>query len=449
MASPAAPPKGAIDSQRMSARVFPLSGDSKRVWRSIHHRKVLKTLEGAIQQGGGVLLLTGETGCGKTVLARALPDALAGTDVLVGWLPFPDLEPHDFYTVLAEVFPDYPVVGDDVLRAFRQFLGDAMARGQRVLLVIDEAQALRPELFREIVNLLEADRQANGDQTGVFNVLLVGQSHLETILGEPQHAALAALIRVRCALRPLTAKEVAGFTRYYLRAAGLDPNRFTPEAIEEIWTRSRGIPRMINLVCDQTLQKAVDSGAETVEAPFVTERVGEEIADERALAEQFFALAEAEPPRRWIRAGGVVLVGLTISAGLLVYHSWESFSRNLAPQATTVEQAPPRQDTIAPVADIRSPSPAATIQPAAVATTVPAKSLSLPPRAPARVKGGLSLTTTPEKPRRARPVAAVTSPPPAQEAAVVTAAPAATRTEEPDPRVVIDWLLKQGPSRPD
>jgi type II secretory pathway predicted ATPase ExeA len=511
--SPADESKVAAESKKMLATVFPLSGDPKRVWLSGRHREVLKTLEAAIQRGSGVLLLTGETGSGKTVLTRALLDELAGTNVRVGRLPFPDLEPDDFYTVLAEALPGHPAAGADVLGAFRRFLDEVGAQGQRALLVVDEAQALRPELFPELLRLLEADAHANADPKGVFNVLLVGQGHLETILGDPQHAALAKLIRVRCTLRPLTANEVAGYVRYHLDVAGLDPNWFTPEAMEEICTRSRGIPRLINIVCDRTLQAAFDSGAETVDASLVAECAGEEIpepgsanesvaAEEGGLPERIEDLVEAEPARRWTlvrAAGGVALLSLTIAAGVLVYLSWRSPSQHPTPPtaSTNVEQAPPRPDTIAPAAGIASepppasssagrspaavtgktnPEPAATIttapsrpratitaEPPAVAPEPaapkpPAGATPSPPsaRAPVTVKGGSPVTVKGGSapagaPEKASrtPTPSAVTPPPARGAAAAGAAPLTATPEEPDPAAIIDWLLKQSPRRPE
>src|SRR5262245_21382033 len=105
-----------------SETVFPLHGERKRVWLSGHHREVLKTLDAAIEQGRGVLLLTGEPGSGTTTLARVLADGLIGTDVRVGRLPASDVDPLELYRVLGEMFPGQIVGGPDFLSEFRGFL---------------------------------------------------------------------------------------------------------------------------------------------------------------------------------------------------------------------------------------------------------------------------------------------------------------------------------------
>jgi AAA domain len=138
----------APDETKVSASVFPLNGESKLVWVSPRHRQVLKTLDAGIQDGRGVLLLLGEAGSGKTVLTRALINGLVGTGVRVGWLPSPALDLVDFRKVLGEGWlPDGEAAGGDFPEAFRRYLRDVVVQGQRVLLVIDDAQTLRPELF--------------------------------------------------------------------------------------------------------------------------------------------------------------------------------------------------------------------------------------------------------------------------------------------------------------
>jgi general secretion pathway protein A len=189
----------APDETKVSASVFPLNGESKLVWVSPRHRQVLKTLDAGIQDGRGALLLLGEAGSGKTVLTRALINGLVGTGVRVGWLPSPALDLVDFRKVLGEGWlPDGEAAGGDFPEAFRRYLRDVVVQGQRVLLGIDDAQTLRPELFVELQRLLEVDQHPNGDQIGTFNILLVGRSELASLLREPQHAALAMRLKVRC-----------------------------------------------------------------------------------------------------------------------------------------------------------------------------------------------------------------------------------------------------------
>ena len=393
--------------------------------------------------------MTGETGSGKTSLTRALLDELAGTGVRVGWLPYPDLDPHEFHTVLAEVFPGYPDTGDDVVEKFRRFLGDVVADGQRVLLVVDEAQALRPELFREFVRLIDAISHVDGDRMRVFNVLLVGQTHLDTILCEPEHAAFAERLRVRLSLRPFGVDEVAEYARHHLDAATFDVGEFTPEAIDAIRTRSGGIPRMIHVLCDQSLRAASAAGVKTVDAAVVAGCVGDEISEvgsesrailreEHIRPEHIDEVVEITPRRPWVLRGGVVLLGLTISAGVVVYLTQRSPSLDVAPRAVTTEQGTPRADA-SRASELPVPSPAITSGETAVETTASAPTS----------QAIESVTAEPplNAPRAgARPgTVGSTRLPGARETAVTAPSRPATPTEEPDPQAVIDWLFKQSP----
>lgn len=458
-------------SRTTSARVFPLSGGSRRVWLSSRHRDLLETLEAAVRQGRGVLLLTGETGSGKTVLARALLERMAGDDVHVGWLSFPDLDSRGFYTVLADALPGRSSVADDGLEAFRRVLLDMSARGQRLLLVVDEAQALRPELFPELVRLLETE------PTAEFNLVLVGQNDLVTMLGDPDHAALAALIAARCTVPPLTADEVGGYVRYHLDAAGLYPNWFTQEAIEELCTRTRGLPRLINVGCDRTLQAAFAASAETIDAQLVAKFVGEEMpefgrgpqpADEERGARPAISreVVETRRPRRGSVAVAVALLLVGLAAGALIGGTL-FYGRRPSPSPSATSPEPiaspsPMEAQTTPAA----PRPTATIDTAsapAPVVVVPeeprtaesaVRPVAPPPSAPApvTVRTASSPAAAPPKPSRKPPVtvAAPALPPaPSPSEAAVPAVARPTRADEPDASAIIDWLLKQSPRPPD
>lgn len=344
-----------------SATVFPLNGSPKRLWLSGHHREALKALDAAIEQRRGVLLLTGEVGSGKTTLTRALLNGLMGTGVRVLQLPYPDVEPLELYTFLGDGLPALAAGGADVSAGFRRSLQDLLGQGQRALLVVDDAQTLRPALFSELARLLETAQEVS-EQPGFFNVLLVGSNHLEAILERPEHAALAKLIRVRCQLLPLTPSQVAGYVWYHLGAAGLDSNWFTPDAVSEIASSSRGIPRLINIVGDRTVQAALAAGMQSVDAPFVRQCRGDapamavpELPEPEAFAEDAEAQdvpqeEVADPDRRWrlLRVGAVAAVGVVLALGLLAYMGprsapWDAGTVGAGKPA----DLPPRPDPVA------------------------------------------------------------------------------------------------------
>jgi general secretion pathway protein A len=482
------------DESKVSATVFPLNGESKLVWVSNLHRQLLKTLDAAILGGRGVLLLTGEHGSGKTILIRALLNGLVGTGVRVGRVAAPVLDGRDFYTALG-----YQVTDGDFLRGFRGFLGELLAQGQRLLLVVDDAQALRPDLFAELLRLLETHQHVDEGKIGVFNILLVGSSELEAILREPRHTGLADFIRIRSTLRPLTPNEVAGYVQYHLGAAGYEFNWFTPDAMTEISARSGGIPRTINAICDQTLRAALQAGVPAVDAEFVRKCLPEELAGDsadrskgivrtlldlrRPMAANPKPQAEPEAPtdtaleevddpleefteedrrRRLVRVGGATVLGAAAVLGLLLYFGWRSPSPNATkPAVGSVEREVDRPATVAAP---EKPEPS-------VATTSPRVRPSVAP-APngERPRAGTVETASsprpetpamPPPPSRAAAPAARPEPPalgpdkaslkevaPARVATPTVVRPSAP-TDDPDPGAIIDWLLKQSPSRPD
>jgi type II secretory pathway predicted ATPase ExeA len=500
------------DASKVSAAVFPENGESKLVWVSNVHRQLLKTLDAAILGGRGVLLLTGEHGCGKTVLIRALLNGLVGTGVRVGRVTAPVEDGRDFYTALG-----YQVTDGDFLRGFRGFLGDILAQGQRLLLVVDDAQALRPDLFAELLRLLETHQHVDEGQIGVFNILLSGSSELEAILREPRHTGLADFIRIRSTLRPLTPNEVAGYVQYHLGAAGYEFNWFTPDAMTEICTRSGGIPRTINAICDHTLRAALHAGVPTVNAEFVRQSLPEALAGDsaagakgivRTLLDLRRPLAVGPRPRaepeastettpevvddlseellekedrrtRIFRLGGATVLGAAVVVGLLLYFGWRSPSPDTS-KPTVAEREADRPATVAvpekresPIDATSAPAPRAATpstkgerpRAAAVEKVIPRRPEAVvpsppPPRAAAptgrQEPAPVRQEATPVRQEPAAPAPAsfkepapTPAPaPPARVAAPPVARPAAA-TDDPDPGAIIDWLLKQSPGRPD
>jgi type II secretory pathway predicted ATPase ExeA len=501
------------DASKVSAAVFPQNGESKLVWVSNVHRQLLKTLDAAILGGRGVLLLTGEHGCGKTVLIRALLNGLVGTGVRVGRVTAPVQDGRDFYAALG-----YQATGGDFLRGVRGFLGEILAQGQRLLLVVDDAQTLQPLQFSELLRLLETHQHVDEGQIGVFNILLSGSSELEAILREPRYTGLADFIRIRSTLRPLTPNEVAGYVQYHLGAAGYEFNWFTPDAMTEICARSGGIPRTINVICDHTLRAALHAGVPTVNAEFVRQALPEELAGDgeagakgivRTLLDLRRPLAVGPRPRtepeasaettpevvhdlseelleeeeerrtRILRLGGATVLGAAVVVSLLLYFGWRSPSRD-ASKPTVTEREVDRPATIALPEKPESPI-AATPPPASRAAT-PSTNGERPRAAaaekvsPRRPEAGVP---APPPPRAAAPTGQQQPVPVREEATPVrqepaapapasfkepaptpapapparVAAPAVARppaaTDDPDPGAIIDWLLKQSPGRPD
>jgi type II secretory pathway predicted ATPase ExeA len=434
---------------------------------SARHRQVLKTLDAGIQDGRGVLLLIGEGGSGKTVLTRALLNGLVGTGVRVGWLPSPDLELAEFHRVLGEGLPDGETPSGDFPEAFRRYLRDVAVQGQRILLVIDDAHALRPELFAELQRLLEVDQHPNGDQIGTFNILLVGRSELASLLREPQHATLAMRIKVRCPLGPLTSDEVGRYVAHHLGAAGLGFNWFTQDAIEEICAQSGGLPRTINLICQRALRAAQQAGASTVDAALIRRSIAAEMAGDEPRAKGIVRTLlelprplQAEPPRaepegstsrpdhpagedrrrRLVRVGGATAL-VALVAGFMLYLGWWSPSPKAA-RSSASSVVEPKVERVAPVDVPEKPA-----EPPVPVVSPPAPLRAEPAPATERSRA-LAGEKTPQ-PTTVSPPARGTTPAAGPGSATGKELPRSPATDEPDPTAIIDWLLKQSPGRSD
>lgn len=267
----------------LSVRAFATSTDPRFLWPGKTYQDALATLQDGILQNAGLLLLTGDPGSGKTLVTNALLDCL-GDKVVAAKITYPTLPPADFYRSIGAA---YAIAGDletraSFLPAFSTFLDAAAARDQRVLLIIDDAQSLTPELFEELPHL--ADPESAGKPRA--NVLLVGPNDLMTLL-ERDHAPLAERIRIRCSLSPLSERETEEYVRHRLLLAGSDADLFSPAAIRAVFRSSAGTPGLINILCDLALRSGHAQGARPI---------GEGIVSECAKALGFQTNAADPPP---------------------------------------------------------------------------------------------------------------------------------------------------------
>jgi general secretion pathway protein A len=222
---------------------------------------------------GGLSLVTGEIGCGKTMLAHALIDRLAGSAHAVTVLPTPTLSPvamlHAVATALGLAKP--PRAKHLLVGALGAHLSALRATGRRPVLLIDEAQLVRKSLLEEIRLLTNYEDRTDKH----LHVVLLGQPELrDRIAREPQTDQRVGL---RHHLDPLEGEEVAAYVRHRLRVAGADGRRiFDDAALAALAARSGGVPRVVNNVATQALFVGAMRGASVVDAPLV-----DAVADDR------------------------------------------------------------------------------------------------------------------------------------------------------------------------
>ncbi|MEI7635700.1 MAG: AAA family ATPase [Syntrophus sp. (in: bacteria)] len=233
-------------------RPFEITPDPKFVYLSEIHQEGLARLQYAVREGKGFSVITGEAGTGKTTLVHMLLSKL-DVNVRTSFIFNPILDRGDFLNYVCD---DLGITSDGMksrgqsLTALHNFLLDCFARDEKVFLIIDEAQCLEPELLQEVRLLTNLETSKNK----LLHVILLGQPELNEILAEPRFRPLKQRITVRYHLRPLRLKETKEYIQYRLKRAGSrNIAIFDDAAVREIYRYSKGIPRLINIVCDNAL----------------------------------------------------------------------------------------------------------------------------------------------------------------------------------------------------
>jgi general secretion pathway protein A len=246
----------------LSTLPFRENTDPSFLWLGPPNRDAFTTLRTAVLEHAGVLLLTGDVGTGKTMLAGAIAESLRAEGVRVEKLLHSDLSAHEFRHGVAEAFgiPTRSNVRATFFEQFAEFLEAAHTRGEKMLLVIDEAQGFGTVLLDEIEEFMRVGRIAGEGTANVMSILLVSQTDIE-----------ADVIAVRSHLTPLEPKHVPDYIGFRLRVAGGDRELFSDDAIRAIAAMSGGVPRVISRVCDCALQIAADRNAAVVSAEIVRE----------------------------------------------------------------------------------------------------------------------------------------------------------------------------------
>jgi len=234
----------------LRARPFALTPDPAFLYGSRPHQLALTMLEYGLESQAPLLLLTGDIGSGKTTLVRRLVRDLgervavglisnthARTRSLLGWtLSALEIVPSDDSEVAA-----YEALVDTCVREY--------GRGRRTLLIVDEAQNLADEVIEEL-RLLS---NINSEQDLVLQILLVGQPELRATLAKPSMRQIAQRVAADCHLRPLDRTETAGYIAHRLTVAGGSAGLFSSAAVERVFEHSRGVPRLVNQLCDYAL----------------------------------------------------------------------------------------------------------------------------------------------------------------------------------------------------
>jgi general secretion pathway protein A len=298
---------------QLTQEPFQITADPKFLWLGEKHTEALATLKYGILEDKGFLLLTGEIGTGKTALIRLLIKTI-DVAAVVATVPDPGLEPIDFFNFLAEEFKmerRFASKGDFLIE-FKQFLLKAYSTQQKVLLIIDEAQRLNPEMLEQIRLLSNIEL----DNRKLINIFFVGQTEFNHTLLDERSKAVRQRITVSYHIEPLTAAETPQYIQHRLKVAGARREIFTPDAVKRIHSFSGGYPRLINIICDHALLSGYASGAKTVDVDLIRECEGElRLPEMRAAKNSSAGTHSAEPSAELVpgkRSSWRVPIGLVL-----------------------------------------------------------------------------------------------------------------------------------------
>jgi len=254
----------------LNERPFQLTPNPRFLFLNPGQREALATLRYGLTSSLGITLLLGEAGTGKTTLLGAALLAERRPQDRVAMLSNPTLSPADFYEILSDRFELSGASASKgrFLLAFERDLLHRHQAGGRTAVVIDEAQSLTHQLFEEVRLLANLETAT----AKLVNVVLVGQPELADRLNDPSLRQLKQRIVLRCTLAPLGLKWTAAYIAARLRVAGASPTEvFTKSAIGAIYDASRGIPRIIGVVCENALLAGFAAQKRPVDRSIVAE----------------------------------------------------------------------------------------------------------------------------------------------------------------------------------
>ena len=255
----------------LSELPFELTANPKYLFLTTRQREALSTLQYGLLSAKAMTVLIGEAGTGKTTLISAALESERCRQVRCIYLNNPALRTDDFMRLLALKFELDAELGASkalLLQRLELLLRERRERGEITALVIDEAQSLSVEMLEEVRLLANIETQS----AKLLPVVLAGQPELAARLEEPSLRQLKQRVTLRAQLEPFDIKDTAAYVASrFATAGGVASRVFTREAITLIHEQAGGIPRIINVICDNALVSGMALGGQRVDRAMVIE----------------------------------------------------------------------------------------------------------------------------------------------------------------------------------
>ncbi|MGD9842860.1 MAG: AAA family ATPase [Steroidobacteraceae bacterium] len=302
----------------LSEKPFAITPNPRYLYMSERHAEALAHLMYGLNEAGGFIQLTGEVGTGKTTVVRTLLEQLPQhTDVAV--ILNPRMSPTELLLTICEelglfLTDENTSSVKDLVDVLNSRLLATHAKGRKVVVIIDEAQNLLPETLEQVRLLTNLETATHK----LMQIILIGQPELRELLARSDLRQLAQRITGRYHLAPLSTDDTAAYVRHRMRVAGATRDIFNERALQAVHRVSRGIPRLINIICDRALLGAYTQ-AEYEIGPTLVQQAATEVS------------GESSPATHWkwaVSAAAVILV-----AGLVSFWYWRGLP------ATPVKQA--------------------------------------------------------------------------------------------------------------
>jgi general secretion pathway protein A len=237
---------------KLTEEPFSIAANPRFLYMSAHHQEALAHLLYGIRSDSGFVMLTGEVGTGKTTVCRCLMEQLPEQSN-VAFILNPKVTVDELLSSICEefgiIFPHLNRSIKIFVDVINRYLLEQHALGRSTVVIIDEAQNLSADVLEQLRLLTNLET----NERKLMRIILLGQPELETMLSRPELKQVEQRITARYNLQPLDRSEIHAYVSHRLAVAGCREPVFPVQVANKLYDKTRGIPRLINIICDRAM----------------------------------------------------------------------------------------------------------------------------------------------------------------------------------------------------